>query len=67
MSALLKDVFPQLLKQLRQQLDENGKGSEKIRSGCRKTGLYPFDSSQRKSKLPPEEDAEDGTQSHIFA
>ena len=67
MSTLSKDVFPQLLKKLRQRLDENGKGSENLRSGFRKTGIYPFDPSQPKRRLPPEEDAEDQTQTHISA
>lgn len=67
MSTLSKDVFPQLLKKLRQKLDENGKGGENLRSGFRKTGLYPFDPSQPKRRLPPEEDAENESQTHISA
>lgn len=55
MTSLSKDKFPQLLKKLRQKLDENGKAAENLISGFRKTGLCPLDPSEPKRRLPPEE------------
>ncbi|KAJ8939008.1 hypothetical protein NQ314_011258 [Rhamnusium bicolor] len=52
MSYLSKDVFPQLLNELQKKLDDNGKGSKNLISGFAKTGLYPFDLSRPKQKLP---------------
>ncbi|KAJ8970077.1 hypothetical protein NQ314_001411 [Rhamnusium bicolor] len=55
MSCLSKDVFPQLLNELQKKLDDNGKGSQNLISGFAKTGLYPFNPSRPKQRLPSDE------------
>ncbi|KAJ8971249.1 hypothetical protein NQ314_000790 [Rhamnusium bicolor] len=66
MSCLSKDVFPQMLNELQKKLDDNGKGSQNLISGFAKTGLYPFDPSRPKQRLPSDE-TDDRTPSLVTA
>lgn len=48
--SLPKDKFPQLLKSLMHKLEESG--CENLKSGFRKTGIYPLDKAQVLARLP---------------
>lgn len=65
MSTLSKDIFPQLLKTLQNKLDHGGQASQNLISGFAKTGLYPFNPSRPKQRLPPEEITNDKTPSLV--
>ncbi|XP_050305715.1 uncharacterized protein LOC126742901 [Anthonomus grandis grandis] len=64
MTTLSKDVFPRLLAQLHNKIEENGKGRQNLISGFAKTGLHPLNPAQAKERLPVSSTT--GTDSNIL-
>jgi hypothetical protein len=61
--SIPKDEFPKLLNALMEKLKTNG--ADNLKSGFRKTGIYPLDKSQVISRLPADTGTASGTSAAI--